>query len=441
MAIIQFGAWRPDQPRLGNTCVTANNVYPTENGYKPFPGPSASGDALAAAAVGAISFKRVDGTLETFVGTSTKLYQRNGTSWTDVSKAAGTYTSSTFWRFALYGSRLIATNGVDNPQAFDLGTDSEFADLPNAPIHNFPIVIRDTVVALDCASGSEIQWSANNDSETWSAACGGGSQPVVDGGPVIGGTGGEFGVVLQEFGLTRMNFVGGDLRFTFDRIEGSIGAIAPDSIVQYKGHTFYLSDEGFQDFDGASSKNISDEAVTQTFFDALTYASKSSVRGALDPRNSSVIWTYPTSGTTKLIGYNYKLGRWFESDSAVTVLHTGFTSSGNVLSAFDGDNKLTLFNGTDLAADIGTGDIQLASGRSAFVRSVRGLVDSAHDIDVIKKTDLADSGTTDTGSSNTNGKVSVRSHGRYHSFLLEPTATFTEATGIDIEASVGGTKV
>ena len=442
MPDILFGPWAPDQPRLGNTCITAQNVIPLANGYGPMLGPSPSGDALAAAPKGAISFKQVDGTIETFAGTATALYRRNGTSWTDVTRNAGAYSSNTTnWRFALYGDRLIATNGINNPQAFDLSSDTKFANLPNAPTHTFTIIVRDVVVALGCTSGDEIQFSAVNDSETWSADCGGGSQPVVDGGPVIGGVGGEFGVVLQESALTRMNFVGGDLRFTFDRIEGAIGALSADSIVQYKGRVFYLSDEGFQVFDGAESQNISDDAVTQTFFDELTYSSVSGVQGALDTRNSCVVWRYPISGGNKLIRYNYRQNKWADSDEDIDVLHTGVTSSGYVLAGFDSDKKLATFTGDQLTAVMSTGDIRLAKDNASFVRSVRGLVDAAHDITVYKKTDLADSETSSSGSSNSNGVVSVRSRGKYHRFYISPTADFTELSGVNIEAQVGGKKI
>lgn len=460
--LINFGEWLPDQPRLGNSCITATNVYPAARGYKPFPGPSPQTDALSAKCIGWISFKRTSGAIEVFAGTATKLYRLNNNSWTDVSKA-GNYTSSDFWRFALYGDRLVATNGTDNPQAFDLASDSVFADLPNAPIHDYPIVVRDVIVALNCASGNEIQFSAVNDSEDWTVASGGGSQPVLDGGPVIGGTGGEYGVILQEYGLTRMSFVGGDLRFTFDKLEGSVGCIARNSIVQYKGSTFYLSDEGFQLFDGASSQNISDEVVTKTFFselvkadpliteaseiittetgDPISVGTLEQIEGALDQGNSCVIWKYPTAAGNKLIIYNYRLQRWASSDQAINSIGALVELGGPIFAGFDSDHKLSPFNGSDLSAVVSTGDIQLSRDRASFVRAVRGLVDSAHDVTVGKKTSLSDTEATATGSSNSRGKVSLRSHGRYHRFQVEPTATFSELTGISIEASPGGTKV
>ena len=465
MPIIEFGNWAPDQPRIGNSCITARNVYPVAGGYAPFLSASALSEALGSEPKGAISFRRTSGEREVFAGTETELYRINGLGWDDVTPAGG-LSASEFWRFAVYGDRLIATNGVDNPQAFDLNSDTEFADLPNAPIHRFPIVVRDTLVALDVQDGSgfDVKWSAVNDSEDWTVASGGGSQNFPDGGPVVGGTGGETGIVIQEQGLTRMAFVGGDLRFTFDQLEGSVGCIARNSIVRYKGITFYLSEEGFQAFDGAQSKNISDGVVTKTFFselaraddlitdtlelittstgETITVGTLTQIEGVLDLLNSCVIWKYPSdSGGVKLLIYNYVLNRWSDSDQQIDTVFSYTTASGPALAGFDSDFKIATFDGAQRDAILSTGEMQLFRGQSGFVRSVRGLVDSAHDVTVGKKTSMADTEVTVSGSSNSNGKVSLRSHGRYHRFQLEPTADFTEIVGVEVEAMSAGSKV
>ena len=111
--IIQYGPWVPDQARFDSKCVTATNVYPSAKGYAPFPDAVSVSDALGVDCVGIISFKTVPGVVETFAGTATALFRKNGVTWTDVSN--GTYQESEFWRFAVYGDLLIATNGRDNP--------------------------------------------------------------------------------------------------------------------------------------------------------------------------------------------------------------------------------------------------------------------------------------------------------------------------------------
>lgn len=457
--IVPFGPWLPDQPRYNNPCITATNVYPTLNGYKRFLGPSsAATDALAASPVGALSFRRSNGVRETFVGTETALYRKNGETWTSVGTG---YSNSTYWRFQVYGSRVVATNGIDNPQKFDLATDSSFSTLTNAPICERFIVIRDVLVALNTAN-NDIQFSAVNDSEDWTVLGGGGNQDLFDGGPVISGVGGEYGIIFQEFATVRMDFVGGDLRFTFDKIEGAIGAADSESVVPYKGGAFYLSSEGFQFFDGAQSQNISDEKVTRTFISAIANARGTSggdtrvtssgdirvvrnagadaIIGAHDPDNSVVAWSYNGATGRRIILYNYKLGRWAESDVDVAYLHTSYQAGGVVLAGFNSLDELVFFDTDDLTSTISTGDMDLANGQSVFVSSVRGIVDAAHDVTVGKKSFVGSTESTVSASSQATGRCALRSYGRLHRFELTPTAQFTEAVGVDVETRQGGSR-
>lgn len=456
--MIQFGPWTPDQPAFNNTCITATNVLAVQNGFAPFMGPRAVSDALVEAPVGAVSFRRVDGTRETFAGTESGLYRLNGTVWTDVTPAGGV-SASEFWRFTVFGTRLIATNGIDNPQKFVLASDSVFSDLTNAPIAKNFIVVRNIVIAVDVQDGSgyQVKFSAVDDSQTWTIPEGGGNQEFTSGGPVVGGTGGEYGVILQENAVTRMDFVGGDLRFTFDEIEGAIGCIDSASIIEHKGNTYYLSEEGFQIFNGAESVNIAEERVSNTFFAGFDKTRSTSggdtrvtglgetrvvsfgdvVQAALSPRDSVVCWSYPVGGVNKLIVYNYKIDQWTESDASITSFHTASLKNGQALAGFNSDNKLVLFDGPQQSAVLSTGDMQAGQGRAQTV-SGRGIVDSAHDITVSKKTALSDTATTVTGSSNSEGKVSIRANARYMRFQLNPTADFTEISGIDVELREAG---
>lgn len=452
--MIEYGPWLPDQPRFQNSCITATNVIPLQRGYGPFRGPRVVSDAVPETPVGAVSFRRVDGTRESFVGTENGLYRLNGTAWNDVTPSGGV-SASTFWRFTPFGTRLVATNGVDNPQKFILASDSEFSDLSNAPIANFFVVVKNVLVAVDVQDGSgyQVKFSAVDNAEVWTLPEGAGNQEFYAGGPVVGATGGDYGVILQESALTRMDFVGSDLRFTFDTVEGAIGCIDAASIIEYKGATYYLSEEGFQIYDGATSINISSERVTdqfQTNFDKTRGTSEGDVRvtssnetriisqgdvvqSALFPRYSLVAWSYPTGGSNRIIMYNYKTDKWAESTVSVSGFHTAIRTNGQIFAGFNSSNQLVHFDGDIETAILSTGDIQLIKGKTAMVSCARGLVDSAHTITIGKKTALLSTETTTSGNSDADGKVSIMANARYHRIELTPTANFTEITGVDLE--------
>jgi hypothetical protein len=460
---VPFGPWRPDKPDFKNPCITATNVYPWEGFYRNIPSITAFTDALPAMPIGVVSFRASSGAVETFAGTETELYRLNGATWVEVSQS--TYSTSEFWRFAVYGNLVIATNGVDNPQKFDVTSDSAFSDLSNAPIHRFPIVIRDTLVALDVNDGSNfnVKWSAVNDPETWTAASGGGSQLLVDGGSVIGGVGGEFGVILQDEAVVRMDFVGGDLRFTFDKIEGGLGCLSRESIVNYKGMTYYISESGFQAFNGAESFNISDDAVSQTFFSDLLREESiiaddgellvdesgeviaagvlGDIEGAVDLQNACIVWKYPSSaGGNRILFFNYREPAWSLCTEDI-FLPIGYVEGGGVsLAGFNSEYKLCLFNGDQTTSTVSTGYLSLGNG-SGMIQSVRPVIDSSSTVTIGKKTDLADTETTNSSNTNSNGKASIRSRGRMQRIQVVPTGDFTEISGVEVDVVRTGGRI
>jgi hypothetical protein len=96
MPLLQWGAYLPDVSDYeGSASRNVLNVLPRGDGYGPFPSFSAYTSALPAACRGAFYALKSDGSVITFAGTSTKLYQLNNTnfSWTDVSLGAGTYSA------------------------------------------------------------------------------------------------------------------------------------------------------------------------------------------------------------------------------------------------------------------------------------------------------------------------------------------------------------
>lgn len=574
---MRYGPWLPDLPALNNPgVITANGVYPITNGFGPFPGPSVITNALTGPGLGSITFRRTDGVIETFCGDATKLYRLGGTTFADVSN--GTYAASK-WRFAVFGTIVIATDNVGTVQQFDVSSDSAFSDLSAAPVHSFPFVLRDFLVAADVNDGGifQLKWSARNNSAKWTADCGGGAQQFPDGGPLVGATGGEQGVIFQENALTRMVFVGGDLRFIFDKVEGANGCLSSGSIVEHKGFTYYLSESGFQVFNGAQSQNISEGKVSDTFFANLDRSKIATLQGVLDLPNKSIVWAYATSSASagendKLIILHLPTGNWSEADlvtqtlledeispnllgndagpelgplsgvytyydkkliadlnlsignaisfgglakstlgnatnqrflvefwtsgdSSISshtstnvqsstyvrtilenltipattakitfrtsnstnpdndifvkeaILNLGSTvrdfaaSDGKKLAAFDTDNKLVRYSGSNIAAQIITGETQKFPGRKSRTRGVTIDTDATHTCKLShRKKQQASLTTSSAASPNSSGQCRIRTNDRYHRSQLDiaAAASWTYANGVDVEAVPGG---
>ena len=77
---------------------------------------------------------------------------------------------------------------------------------------------------------------------------------IPDAGNITGLVGGDFGVVLLERGIARMQYVGSPLIFTFDMVEIHTGAIY-QTLYQHLRLTqiFYLASDGFFMFNGERS--------------------------------------------------------------------------------------------------------------------------------------------------------------------------------------------
>ena len=151
--IIEYGEWAPDLPDPFQPGLTkAQNVIALDRGYTYIRNQeTASSNGLDARLRGAITTQN-GSTIIDFLGNASKLYSHSTHTGalSDVSKVGG-YSTSLWWDFAQYGKYVIAVNGgtsgADNPQVWELGTSSAFADLGGSPPKAETIaVVRDFVV-------------------------------------------------------------------------------------------------------------------------------------------------------------------------------------------------------------------------------------------------------------------------------------------------------
>ncbi|MEK1928239.1 MAG: hypothetical protein AAAC47_00330, partial [Pararhizobium sp.] len=167
--IINFPPFEPDKA-VYNTQATdvALNVAPVADGWGPLPSFVPYADALPTAPKGSITARTAQGVTVTIAGTTTHLYLvNNDGSLTDVSGATYAVPDGDDWSFALYGSRIIATNVIDDVQYYDIGVSTDFANLPGTPPKaRFVKVVGDFLVLFQLASdAAALHWSGINNSE------------------------------------------------------------------------------------------------------------------------------------------------------------------------------------------------------------------------------------------------------------------------------------
>jgi hypothetical protein len=468
---ITFGEWLPDQPGLVGALTVAKNVFPKAVGYGPFPeSVEFSGDASEDLNA-VVAARSTDGDTKVIAGGFTKLFLLDATDLSLDNISGATYNSSYSWKFSQFGNTLIAANGANTLQAYDLTTTGNFAVLNSgAPAAKFVTVVRDFVVTgWQPDNNARVQWSGINDPTTWSSSGVTQSdfQDVPDGGQIQGITGGEFGLVLLERSLFRMSYIGSPLVFQFDNISRNLGCYEPNSVIQWQGVTYFLGDDGFYACDGQNVVGIGAEKVDRFFFADADEGSFPEMSAAVDPIRNLIMWGYRNAGDIyRVLLYHVNTKRWSYIDTtlnrlaaystpaitlegvdtysasidALTItLDSRFWQGGKLQLGGIRAAKLVTLSGASRQATIETADLQ-NDGQVAMLTLVKPLIDEGSStVGVASRNSLNDAisfGSQNSPSSE--NRVGIRSLGRYHRLRFQPTGNWSTAIGADIELQPAG---
>ena len=481
---IPFGEWLPDQPEYLNPGAnTANNVYFAAQSYKRFPSLVAySSNNMGANSRGAGSFRDNSNTVFNFVANNTDIYQLDGGSFTS-RKSSLTGTNTDYFTFTQFGNYVIASNGVDAPQYYLMGTSTNFANLSTIvtagtlPVFRVSGVIRDFFVTGNHSNNTNrIQWSGINDIATWQGKQADFQDLPGSGGQIVHITSGEIGYVFRQNQIIRMDFVGGSVVFRLSVISPNRGAVYGQTVCQDNRNVFFYSDDGFYQLSGDNISPIGAEKVNRFFDLDLNKAYTDRIKAATDPFNQLAMWAYPSKANTgasglcdRIIIYNYATKKWTLGETnastifsqfvgAYTVelmdiisqnleninaaLDTDFWSGGQLfLGAIDNDFKAAIFSGTNNECEVETSELEPFPGQRANITGVRPIVDAISTLTVKTKERIADDETASVSvSQNSSGLNPVRKSGRYiRANVKIPAGTnFTHAQGVDFIAAKAG---
>ena len=481
---IPFGEWLPDQPEYLNPgATTANNVYYAVNSYKRFPSlVSYSSNNIGADSRGAGSFRDNSGNVFNFVAKNTDIYQLDGGTFTS-RKGSLTGGNTDYFTFTQFGNHIVASNGVDAPQYYLMGTSTNFANLSaiatsgSVPTFRVSGVIRDFLVTGNQPTNqNRIQWSGINDITTWAAGTKQADQQDLpgSGGEIVAITSGEYGYVFRQNQIVRMDYVGGATVFRLSVISPNRGAVYGRTVCQDNRRVFFYADDGFFEVNGDQVVSIGAEKVNRFFDVDLNKAFTDRICAAVDPFNQLALWLYPSASNTanttgicdKVIIYNYATQKWSTADaSASTIfsqfvgaytvelmdiisenldsiniaLDTDFWSGGQLyLGAIDSDFKAAIFSGTENQGTIETRELELFPGHRSSITNVRPIVDATSTVTIKSRERLADTATESSSSTMvSSGDNPVRQSGRY--FKIKVTtpsgSVWSHAQGVDINAT------
>ncbi len=409
---LMFGEWLPDVPDFQNPgCVLAQNVIPIPGGYGPQPDLLATGQTTSGACMGARLLFQADGTDVIVGGTLNRLFINvNGT--TTATAGMTALAASDAWDFAQYNDFVIATSINNDPQYLtDIDTDTGWSTLPGSPPRAKHCARVEDFLMLGNLDGltNRIQWSAfNSPAGSWTPArltqAGYADMPRHLG-AVQRIVGGRYPMVMQERGISRLEYIGPPSVWRATEIEQARGVLAPFSVVTVGFVTYYLAQDGFWSTDGNSFQPIGAQRVDEWFFDEASSANIREVHGTIDFQNKCVVWAFKTSELfNRLLRYSWSENRWSTSNVSVARLVEASTDGltleqlgalyatledvpvslddprwlgrNRVLAAYvDGASTTELYTavGAVLQADIEGPDFQPIPGRRSLVSSARML--------------------------------------------------------------------
>lgn len=468
--LFPFPAYLPDQ-LPGNTLTRAVNVLPAADGYRPVKGFQPISTPLPATFKGGASFIASDGTASLLAGTANGLQRLAGSGWATLLTAMSV---AGRWRFAQFGNFVVAVNGVDTKEVdLSAGTAS---DLTNAPSGTSVAVVGDHVV-IGQPDGDRLRvaWSAFADHTAWTPAVDqAGFQVMNDGGEVMGLAGGEYGIVLQRFALTRM-VLSGDAKapFVFQQITNNFGCASRASIVQAGRTVFFLSDRGFMACeDGTALRPIGNEKFDQSFRDQVAQDEYEQLWAAVDPKRSLVLWGLPGSPGRVWV-YNWVLDRAATLELPFSGFFSGYETSltleevsalypdldAMLLSLDDpsfsgGDPRLYFvdqagqigaLSGPNLAADMRIGWVAPFDTQVAKVRAAWPVTDAVAGVTVTidARQRVGDpEGPHAEAAMQASGRVPLRCRGRWLAMGQTHAAgsEWTYTKGLELEAEPGGVR-
>lgn len=377
-----------------------------------------------------------------------------------------TVTGSTTFTLTTVASGTISTSNVDIYSSY-------------APIAKYITIVRDFVVAASINSiTNKLQWSDLNDETKWTSGAASQSdfQIISDGGDINGITGGEFGLIFLNKAIVRMSYIGSPYFFQFDTISRGLGCVEGNSIAQYGGISYFLSDDGFYACDGHAITPIGLDKVDKTFYKDVDLNKLDTMSTAIDPVRKIVVWNYTNnSGGKTMLIYNWLIKKWSKItniyqvntttysgvdyissvattgislegvaalypnlDTVPTSLDDRLWSGGKFLFAGTLGTKIITFTGNNADANIIIGDIE--QGYNSVMTLIRAQIqDGSVSVQTSSRRQLDDNvsfGSTVSASSE--GRCSVRSAGRYHRVNIIPTGNWTNMISADIDFTTQG---
>ena len=309
----------------GNLLVGATTVVLTSSATMPATGTLLIGNELIAYTGNDTGTNTISGMSRGSDGTSAAEHTdgatvTDGTDYTGwgSNTAAGVILDPGQWRLTNFGQKLLALiyNGVVvewDPSSVGAISNPNRATV----VAGAPTASRDMLVSTPdrhlCFFGTEttigttttqddmfIRFSNQEDINTYTptAINTAGTQRLADGSKIIGTLRGRNGnYIWSDTAMFTMRFIGAPFTFGFEQVGTNCGLISEHGAIEVDGIIYWMSEDSFFYFDGASVKKLPC-LVEDYVFDSLNNDAELIIYAGVNDRFNEITWFYPSGSAT-----------------------------------------------------------------------------------------------------------------------------------------------
>lgn len=262
-----------------------------------------------------------------------KVYVTDGTTHTDITRAAGDYgaTALNRWNGGVLSGIPVINNGVNEPQMWNpttIGTDLILLD--NWTATDLCDIIRpfkQHLVALGITTGGNkypyrVWWSHPADPgavpTSWDisdATKDAGITELAETSDILvdGLALGNSFIIYKENTTWSMQFIGGAFVFRFNKIFGEFGMLSRDCTREFFGKHFVVTDNDIVIHNGQSVESLLSRKQRAAFFSSLDVTNYTRTFVMINPAEKEIWVCYPTSGNTnpnEALIWNWEGNTW-----------------------------------------------------------------------------------------------------------------------------------
>lgn len=345
---------------------------------------------------------------------------------------------------------VIPDSSTEGQVCYGLANDlSQFVDITDANAVAAGGVFCAPPYTVLYGKDGKVTWSNQNEPQNYTTGDAGTAR--VTGAKIVQGfsmrTGAGLGGLLWALdSVIRMDYIGGQAVFRFQKLSQSASILTQNSVVEYDGMYYWLGNDRFLMSDGSNVKELPNDTNLNWFYDNVNKDYKHKVWGTKIPRFGEIWWYFPFGDNTECshaVVLNLREKCWYDVELPRSSGYHSQTLPFPISTKSTPDNlyRITLsgvtgtFGEKDIVSGTSGGSyfINRKIGSTYYMSSISGAIASAEVITNLSQTGSATISTIES-------TYSLFAHEHGHNAIVNETNLAIESyfTTLDFGTPTGG---